>query len=68
MNAVRQRQIMVQKEKEVKNESDRIYEDDRFLIVQPYSHGASCYYGAGTKWCTTTKDDTRYFDKYLRRR
>ena len=64
MNAVRQRQIMVQKEKEVKGESDRIYEDNRFLIVQPYSHGASCYYGAGTKWCTTTKDDTRYFDKY----
>ncbi len=64
LNGVRQRQIMVQKEKEVKNESNKIYEDDRYLIVEPYSHGASCYYGAGTKWCTTTKDDTRYFDKY----
>ena len=64
LNGVRQRQIMVQKEKEVKNESNKIYEDDKYLIVEPYSHGASCYYGAGTKWCTTTKGDTRYFDKY----
>jgi len=64
LRGVRKRQIMVQKEKEVKNESNKIYEDDKYLIVEPYSHGASCYYGAGTKWCTTTKNDTRYFDKY----
>ena len=64
LSGVRKRQIMVQKEKEVKNESNKIYEDDKYLIVEPYSHGASCYYGAGTKWCTTTKNDTRYFDKY----
>ena len=64
MTAVRRRKVEKEKEKEIKKEVNRIYEDDRFLIVEPMSHGASCYYGANTKWCTTTKDDTRYFDKY----
>jgi hypothetical protein len=64
MTAVRRRKIEKEKEQEIKKEVNRIYEDDRFLIVEPMSHGASCYYGANTKWCTTTKDDTKYFDRY----
>ena len=64
LNAVYLRNVQKEKERGAKNESDRIYEDNRFLIVQPYTHGASCYYGRNTKWCTTSKGDTRYFDKY----
>lgn len=64
--AISKRKKQKEKEKEVKNESVKIYEDDRFLIVEPLSHGASCYYGQNTKWCTTSKDDTRYFDKYTK--
>ena len=52
------------KETEVKNDVDRIYEDSRFLIIQPYTHKASCYYGSNTKWCTTTKNNETYFDRY----
>jgi hypothetical protein len=64
LSAVYLRNVQKEKERGAKNESDRIYEDNRFLIVQPYTHGASCYYGRNTKWCTTSKGDTRYFDKY----
>jgi hypothetical protein len=28
------------------------------------SHKTSCYYGAGTKWCTTNKESDHYFKKY----
>ena len=51
------------KEKELKKDIDRVYEDDNWVIIRPKSHGASCYYGAGTKWCTTSKDKT-FFEKY----
>jgi len=50
--------------KEAKSQSDKIYEDDDVLVVSPKSHSASCYYGANTKWCTTQKDSSGYFDKY----
>lgn len=66
LSVVNKRKIEKEKEESIKGETEKIYEDDRFLIVQPYSHGASCYYGAGTKWCTTTKGDTTYFDRYNR--
>ena len=40
-----------------------VYEDDRFFIVNPQDHQASCYYGKGTKWCTATENDSN-FTKY----
>ena len=51
-------------EKIVKKESEKLYEDDRFLIIRPLSHKSSCYYGANTQWCTTTKDNEDYFNRY----
>lgn len=59
--------VYVGNEKKAKSEVDRIYEDDRFLIVRPLSHKSSCYYGANTKWCTTSRDDSGYFDRYTKR-
>ena len=41
-------------------ESDKIYEDDDVLIVSPKTHRASCYYGANTKWCTSSRDIGQY--------
>jgi hypothetical protein len=40
-----------------------VYDDDRFYVVNPLTHEASCYYGKGTKWCTTTTSDYN-FNKY----
>lgn len=49
--------------KKIESEADKIYEDDRVLIVKPLSHAASCKYGMGTKWCTT-QSSPGYFEKY----
>lgn len=45
-----------------KSDSEVVYEDkDKgIFVVIPYTHAASCYYGAGTKWCTTDKDITNW--------
>ena len=64
INSVRLRKSEKEKEKELKKEVNKFYEDDRFLIVEPMSHEASCYYGANTKWCTTIKDNVSYFNRY----
>ena len=34
-----------------------VYDDGRFFVVNPLTHDSSCYYGKGTKWCTTTDSD-----------
>jgi len=39
-----------------------LYEDDRFVVVLPLTYETSCYYGSGTKWCTTSSES--YFQKY----
>jgi hypothetical protein len=49
---------------EVKSNTKRIFENDKVLIVRPLSFESSCYYGAGTKWCTTTKDRPSFFQDY----
>ena len=55
-----------QGEKKARKEVEKIYDSDTVLIVKPKTHTASCYYGAGTKWCTTMKDNTSYFDNYTK--
>jgi hypothetical protein len=47
-------------EKSAKKEIDKIFENDTLLIVKPKSFVASCYYGSGTKWCTTMKGNPSY--------
>jgi hypothetical protein len=43
-----------------------VYEDDRFKVVVPQSHDASCYYGSGTKWCTASVGSPSHFSTYDR--
>ena len=44
--------------------ADVVYENDRFTVVTPQTHKASCYYGAGTKWCTASLNGSTHFDNY----
>ena len=37
-----------------------VHEDGRFFVVNPLTHGASCYYGKGTKWCTAADSDHQF--------
>lgn len=40
-----------------------LYNDDRWLVLRPLSHAASCHHGMGTFWCITIRD-ADYFDDY----
>ena len=52
---------------ELKKQATKLYETDRYLVVEPHSHASSCYYGSGTKWCTTMKTNTSYFNDYYKK-
>lgn len=44
-----------------------LYDSENFLIVEPLTHRGSCRYGAGTKWCTTSKEYTSHFTTYTQK-
>ncbi|MBR6105313.1 MAG: hypothetical protein IKP81_09700 [Paludibacteraceae bacterium] len=44
-----------------------VYSDDDWAVVVPHTFAASCFYGQFTKWCTTCRDDTSYFDDYSKK-
>ena len=43
-----------------KQEAEKLYEDDAYIIIHPKTMAASCLYGKGTKWCTAAKEDNRF--------
>jgi hypothetical protein len=42
----------------------KIFEDNNLLIVRPLTYEASCKYGSGTRWCTTTAGNPSYFESH----
>jgi len=65
-NVIQENKSSKEKEKEAKLQVDKLYEDDKYLILKPKTYEASCYYGAGTKWCTSSRDSKEHFRKYTR--
>ena len=47
-------------------DAEKVYESDRYVVMVPETKEASCYYGAGTKWCTA-QTDRDYFTNYKER-
>ena len=47
------------------NEYKKILQTKDFLMVVPFTHNASCKYGANTKWCTTKRHDDEDFDEHV---
>ena len=66
MDIVDSKKTEREKERELKSQAEKLYEDDDVLVIRPKSYAASCYYGANTKWCTTTKGSSGYFEKYIK--
>ena len=66
INIVDERKTERELEREAKSQVTKLYEDDDVLVVMPKSYVSSCYYGANTKWCTTTKGSSGFFEKYAR--
>ena len=52
-----------EKEKELESQVDKIYEDDKFIVVKPKTEEASCKYGSNTRWCVTSKG-SGHFGRY----
>jgi hypothetical protein len=42
----------------------KIYEDKDLLVMAANTWESSCKYGAGSKWCTTAKDDNSYWRRH----
>lgn len=55
-----------EKRSELKYGTEKIYEDDRVLVVKPLTKDASCYYGSGTRWCTSSTQFHNRFDQYFK--
>lgn len=55
-----------QETKVKKKDFNVIYRDAKHIVVMPFTHEASCKYGAGTKWCTASVSPIEY-DSYAER-
>ena len=59
--------IEKEKEKELEKQADRIYENDKFLVIKPKTEEASCKYGYNTKWCVSSHS-SGHFGRYTQGR
>lgn len=52
--------------RKIKEDAEKFYEDDTWLVIVPHTQEASCYYGKGTQWCTaaTATGSLNYFNDY----
>lgn len=64
-DAITQYENRIRREVQTIEGADLVYEDDRFTVVAPLTTKASCYYGAGTKWCTASSADNTHFNNYM---
>ena len=64
MDEVDSIQTRKEKETQAKEGVDKLYEDDRWLLVKPNTYEGSCYYGSSTKWCTASKEAPHHFQDY----
>jgi len=57
-------EITKTKAERLRDDVEKVYEDDKWLILIPKSKEASCHYGGGdTRWCTASKS-SNYYDHY----
>lgn len=50
--------------RKIKEGAEKVYEDERWLVIIPHTKEASCYYGKGTQWCTAADKGNNMFDNY----
>ena len=57
-------EITKTKAERLRDDVEKVYEDDKWRILVPKSKEASCHYGGGeTRWCTASKT-SNYYDHY----
>ena len=50
--------------KKPEEDADVIYKDNNLLVVATKTWEAGCKYGSGTKWCTSSKDESSYWYRH----
>jgi hypothetical protein len=50
-----------------KSGSVDVFSNDDVTVVKPITYEASCYYGAGTKWCTASRDTSNHWLNYSKK-
>ena len=50
----------VRKQSDAKENLEKVYEDDEWIVYVPHSHTAARRGGEGTRWCTASEDDFYY--------
>ena len=50
--------------RKIKEGAEKVYEDNKWMVIVPHTQEASCYYGKGTQWCTAADNSYNYFDHY----
>lgn len=58
------RDLVKIKSEERSTDATKIYEDNELLVLAANTWEASCKYGAGSKWCTTARDDSSYWNRH----
>lgn len=53
--------IAAKEQKEKENKANKVFENEKYLVVEPLTKEASCKYGRGTKWCTASLNDDNAF-------
>ena len=54
-------------DKELEKQVLKLMETDEWLVLKPLSYQASVKYGSGTKWCTSSKNESEYYFRYSKR-
>lgn len=63
-NVIEENKTGKEKERDLKSQVEKLYEDDVVLVLKPKTYDASCYYGAATRWCTASKENKEHFKRY----
>ena len=66
--------LVIAKAEEIKEEKTFIKEDhvvvldetDEYVLLQPITHRGSLRYGAQTRWCTASRNDTSTYNRYTK--
>lgn len=49
-----------QQVRDIKKGAKKIMETGEWLVIQPTTEESACYYGANTKWCTASKENSMF--------
>lgn len=50
--------------RQLKKGAEKVYEDNKWIVIVPHTKESSCYYGKGTRWCTAANDSYNAFEGY----